>query len=532
MSNYLFWEFKLFRYIYIIFAFLLLSFNSCDGGHQKLPTTLLAHLSGEPATLNPITATDSFASSINKYIYETLLERDKDSLELIPQLAKKWIISKDKKKYRFYLKKGVFWSDGVEFTGDDIVYSFNRIKDPKVDCTPLKGYYVDIEKITKIDKYTVEFKYKKPYFLALEIVGSLPIVPKHIFDNKTDFNSHKNNRFPIGTGPFKFERWETGKRIILVRNEKYRGVKPELKKIIYKVVMESNVALQMLKKGDLDLMGLRPIQWERQTKSEKFSNKFYKLKYYTPNYSYIGWNSKSKFFSDSKVRVAMTHLVNRREILKKLNFGLGKLVTGNFYISSSYYNKDIIPYEYNVEKAKKLLEEAGWTDSNGDGVLDKDGVDFNFVFTISAGNPFSERLATIIQENFLKVGIKMEVIRYEWAVFLGKIHRKEFDAVRLGWSLGYGGDPYQLWHSSQIKSGSNYCAFSNKEADDIIETGRTEYSLKKRSKMFKRFHEILHVVQPYTFLYCSPSLVVVSKKFKNVKVHTTGLNYLEWKIKE
>ena len=515
--------------VYVLF---LVFFISCGGGKMTSSSTLMVHLSGEPATLNPITATDSFESSINKNIYETLIKRDNDTLKLKPELAKRWTISKDKLKYRFYLKRGVLWSDGVEFTADDIIYSYERIKDSKVDCSHLKGYYIDVDYLKKIDKYTVEFKYKKPYFLALEIVGTLPIVPKHIFDDKSDFNSHKNNRFPIGTGPFKLKKWETGKRIVLVRNENYRGKKPQIKKVIYKVILESNVALQMLKKGDLDVMGVRPIQWQRQTKSKKFLNKFYKLKYYTPNYSYIGWNSKSKFFEDSKVRIAMTHLVNRKEILEKLNFGLGKLVTGNFYFESSYYNKEIKPYKYDVKKAVKLLKEAGWIDSNNDGVLDKDGIDFNFVFTISAGNSFSERLATIIQENFLKVGIKMKVIRYEWAVFIGKIHKKEFDAVRLGWGLGYGGDPYQLWHSSQIKSGSNYCSFNNLEADKIIEKGRTEYNTEKRSKMFNRFHEILHLVQPYTFLYCSPSLVVVSKRFENVKIHTTGLDYLEWKIKE
>lgn len=521
------------RHIFYLLLTLLSGFIICCNwaAPERDPATLFIHLSAEPGTLNPIIATDAYASNINKNIYETLLDRDYDTLELIPQLAERWEISRDKMRFRFYLKKGVLWSDGVEFTADDVVYSLNIIKDPGTACAQLKVYYIDVKSVKKIDRYIVEFEYSRPYFLALEFCGGIPIVPKHIFDDGTDFNTNKNNRFPIGTGPYKFKRWDTGKKIILIANKRYRGEKPEIHKIVYKLVSEVNVALQMLKKGELDVMSIRPIQWMRQTNSDKFRKRFYKLKYYLPNFNFIGWNGRSEFFNDRRVRIALTHLINREAILEKLMFGLGKIVTGNFYIYSKSYNKSINKWQYDPEMGKKLLWEAGWIDSDNDGILDKNGKKFKFTFTVSSGSKFAERLASILKEDLSKVGIDMDINKYEWAVFVNKIHKRDFDAVPLGWSLGYSGDPYQLWHSSQVEKGSNFCYFKNTEADSIIEKARKEFDESKRIKMYHRFHEIIHHEQPYTFLYCTPAQVVVSKRFENVKTHVKGLNYLEWKIK-
>lgn len=494
------------------------------------PRTLYVHLNAEPGHLNPITSNEAVASAINENVYETLLDRDYDTLELLPQLAESWSIAPDRMGYRFRLKKGVLWSDGVELTADDVVYSYTMIRDPKVACAPLKVYYIDVKSVEKIDRYTVEFRYSRPYFRALEICGSIPIVPKHIFNDGADFNTHKNNRFPVGTGPYKFEQWDTGKKIVLVRNEKYRGAPPEINRIVYKFVAEINVALQMLKKGEIDVMTVRPIQWVRQTNSAKFSHNFYKLQYYIPNYNYIGWNARRPLFGDRRVRRALTMLINREAILDKLLFGLGQIVSGTSYINSKYYDKRIAPWPYDPVQARRLLAEAGWADHDGDGILDKDGRKFSFVFTISSGSKFAERLGTILKEDFAREGIEMSINRYEWAVFVQKLNQRDFDAVTLAWSLSWEEDPYQLWHSSQIVGGSNFCGFSNREADDIIVRARAEFDENRRVRLFHRFHRILHEEQPYTFLFCSPSQVVVSKRFNNVKVHTRGLNTREWKV--
>ena len=271
-------------------------------------------------------------------------------------------------------------------------------------------------------------------------------------------------------------------------------------------------------------MSIRPIEWVRQTNSEKFKENFYKLKYYFPKFSYIGWNADTDSFSDRRVRLAMTHVINRKQYWKSSSSASERSLPGIFIFSARIITKKLNPGP-TTRHARGNCCEAGWKDSDGDGILDRKGKKFSFTFTISSGRKFAERLGASSKEDFARVGIEMNINQYEWAVFVGKIQKREFEAVTLAWSLVYSDDPYQLWHSSQIKGGSNFLGFSNKEADRIIEKARMEFD-EKKELMYRRFHEIIHYEQPYTFLFCSPALVVVSKKFTNVKVHLRGLNML------
>ncbi len=489
---------------------------------------LIVHLGAEPGTLNPITATDAYAGRVNDLIYESLLRRDPRTLELVPVLAESWDISEDRLTFTFRLRRDVRWQDGTPFTARDVLFSFERINDPAVDAAHLRNYYRDIEKLEVLDDYTIRYHYRMPYFRALEFCGGIPIVPAHLFKEGDNFNQHPIGRNPMGTGPYRFVRWETGKEIVLERHEGYWGTKPHLARVVFKIITDNTVALQVLKKGGLDLMSLRPIQWMRQTGSSRFQERFQKLKYYLPSYTYIGWNQRKPYFDDRRVRQAMTLLLDRETILQRLLFGLGTVVSGTFYINSPEYNKAITPYPYDPERAQRLLKEAGWEDHDGDGLLDRHGVPFRFEFLISAGSLFAEQLATIVQQNLKNVGIAVTIRKLEWAVFIQKIQSHEFDACTLGWSLGWETDPYQLWHSSQADKGSNFVGFRNEEADRLIEEARREFDPVKRRALYHRFHEILHEEQPYTFLFTTEALVAVDRRFENVKVYPMGLELREW----
>jgi peptide/nickel transport system substrate-binding protein len=490
---------------------------------------LIAHLSAEPATLNPITATDAYASRINSFIYETLLKRDEKTAQLVPQLAESWEVADDHLTYTFRLKKGIHWQDGTPFTSRDVIFSYQRIQDPKVDAAHLRNYYRDIEQLEALDDYSVRFHYRIPYYLALEFCGGIPIVPAHLFQESDDFNQHPIGRQPLGTGPYRFVKWDTGAQIVLERDDRYWGKKPHLLRVVFKIVTDPTAALQVLKQHGLDYMGLRPIQWSMQTRGKRFQQDFQKLKYYLPSYRYIGWNMRKPLFQDRRVRQAMTMLVNREPILKKVLFGLGIVISGPFYVNSPAYNQSIQPYRYDPKAALALLHEAGWADHDGDRILDKDGVSFEFEFLISSGSKFSEQLATIFQENLKRVGIKMRIRKLEWAVFIQKIESNEFDACTLGWSLGWDSDPFQIWHSSQTeKKGSNFVGFVNAEADHLIEESRKEFDPEKRRQMYHRFHEIIHEEQPYTFLFTEEALVAVDRRFAKVEVYPLGMDPQEW----
>ncbi len=515
----------------ILLSFLL--FVACHMDRPPAPDTLRVVINAEPDTLNPITATDAYSSRILDYVNDTLIERDRDTLQYKPKLAESWEVSADHLRYVFHLRPHVTWHDGVPFSADDVVFSFQKITDPKVEAPSLRVYYSDVAKVEKIDDLTVVFFYKKPYFMGLSVCGTIPLVPKHLFKEGDDFNVNSIGRHPVGLGPYRFVEWKTNKKIVLERYDHYWGEKPEIKTMEFRIVTDDAVAFQVLKKGDLDFTGIRPIQWMRQTQSEKFNSLFGKYKYLLPGYSYIGWNMKSPFFADKRVRQAMTFLIDRQKLLEKINFGLGQVIESPFFINSLQYNRSLQPHVLDVEQSRKLFAEAGWIDSDRDGWLDKDGKKFSFVFLYPSGSKFSERVAPILKEDLKKMGIDMNIERMEWAAFLDRIDRRNFDATALGWSTGFEDDPYQVWHSSQAKEahGSNFVSFENKEADRLMEEARSEFDEAKRKILYDRLQAIIYEEQPYTFLFSSDSLVVVSRRFENVEVHKTGMNVLEWKVK-
>src|SRR4030095_16070326 len=190
-------------------ALALLLLSACDVQVPKNPRWLVWHWGADPDTLNPITATDAYESRINGFIHETMIERDNETLEWKPKLAKSWDISADKLSFTFHLRDDVKWHDGKPFTADDVIYSYERIKDPKVLAPDLRNYYQDVKKVEKLDDHTVRFVWSEPYFKAFEFSGALPIVAKHLFDDGQDFNKHPMGRHPVGTGPYRFVTWDT-----------------------------------------------------------------------------------------------------------------------------------------------------------------------------------------------------------------------------------------------------------------------------------------------------------------------------------
>lgn len=525
------------KFLLFLVAFATLSCSSFKA--PKDPTVLVVHMAADPATLNLLISNDAAASGINSFIYESLIERDKETLNWIPRLASAWEVSDDGMQYTFRLKEDIKWQDGVPFTVEDVLYSFKKIQEPNPETLHLSNYYKDISKLEKLDENTVRFTYAKPYYRALEFCGGMPIIAKHIYDDGQNFSTHPFNRKPVGTGPYELERWDPGKQIILKRNENYWDTArfPQITKIVFKVISDDAVALKALKQDIIDLLDVSPIQWMKQTNSADFNARFVKHQYYAPVYFYVGWNQRKPQFKDKKVRQALTMLSNRQAIVDKLIYGLAKVISGPFFFQSDSYNKKIEALPYDPVAAAKILDEAGWSDHDGDGIRDKDGVKFEFELLVRTGNRTHEYIASILKEDFTKAGIKMDIIPMERSILFHRAQTWDFEAVVMGWSSGFDDDPYQVWHSSQIENekkqkGSNFVGFSNAEADQIMEKARATFDKEKRVEMYHRFHEIVAEEQPYTFLYANPSLLVRSARFKNVKIYRGGEDVMEWKLVE
>lgn len=496
---------------------------------------LVWSLSAEPATLNEIHDSGGMATRwiVSGNIFESLLRYDPDEFELEPFLVESFKVSDDGLEISFVIRDDVYFSDGHPITADDVIFTYETITNPGVDAASLANYYRDIERVEKISEREVKFIMKRVYFKSLEFAGGMPIMPKHIysFDDPDEFNKRISN--PIGSGPYIFEKWNVGREVVLRRSENYWGRKPKLSKVVYKIITNDIAAIQALRAGDTDYLRPLPDQFSDLSKDEEFKKDFYCLSYWTPavGYFWIGWNQDRPFFKERVVRLAMTYLVDREMICKHLLRSPDAIVpTGNFYMFGPQSDPNIKPLPYDPDKAKQLLEDAGWVDSDGDGVRDKAGVAFRFRYMIVSGTYLHEQMAKLVKDEAAKAGIEVIIDPYEWSVFIQKVQNREFDAVNMAWAGGLAGDPYQIWHSSQIEGGSNYVGFSNSEADAIIEEARRTLDDDKRNKLYHKFHRIIHDEQPYTFVYTRPQQRFLHRRFENVIIHKLGLDEHEWYV--
>ncbi len=527
---------------------------------------LLIHSLSDPEQLNPLTSNDASASEILGFIIETLLVLDPRSLERKPLIAEsRPEISKEKRTYTFKIRHDVHFQDGRPVTGEDVLFSIKVIKCPLVEAPFLRVYYDSVVDAELLDPYTIRFVTKEPYFLNENVLGEISVLPRHHYDpenllknvgvrdllgeparmpeNVKRFaeNFNKNyHRNPLGTGPYKFNGWKTAQEIQLVRDPNYWGNgkpgidQPHLDHLRFRIVNNPDTALIQLKSGDLDSMDLTPIQAARGTTSDRFKRQYVKYEYYSPSYTYIGWNNDHPIFRDKRVRQAMTYFINREQMVKTILFGLGRIVDGPIYFSRPEYDKTLYSHPYDPQKALAILNEAGWKDTDGDGVLDKTingkKVPLRFEIKINSGNDVRKSVALVLQNELNKRGVAASVREVDWTIFLDDVKNHKFDAVILGWSMSVSeGDSYQVWHSSQAANkGSNHVSYKNSRVDKILEDYRREFDPKKRAQMSKDFQRILNEEQPYTFLFSRKAVTAVERRFHGVEVLAVGLRPLEW----
>lgn len=511
---------------------LLALLSACISRIPRDPGILVRNLLDDPPHLNPQTNTNAYASAVYGYIYESLLTVDNEKLTPKPWIASSWEVSSDGLRYTFHMRHDVTWSDGKPLTADDVIFSVETMQDPKVDAAALRSYYKDLKSVEKLDAYTVRFVFKRIYFRALEQCGYLTIIPKHIFGDGQDFNTHPANYKPIGSGPFVLSEWDRGRFIQLSRNDSYwnREHLPKLKGMQYVIIPDMNSSFQYLKKGGLDYSDdIRAIQWVRQSESRKFEERFNKYKFFPPGLAYIGWNEAKPFFKDRRVRKAMSLLLDRQKIVDKLQYGQAMLVSGPGYYFGPGYDQSIKPLPYDPPLAVKLLDESGWVDHDGDGLRDKDGVRFEFDMIYAAGSPSGDRVSTILREELDKLGIVLNPRPTEFSALVNMLISGNFDASMLAWAGGATeSDNYQLFHSSQIDGGSNRIAFNDPEADRLMEQIRGTIDPEKRKVLQYQLHALLHDEAPYTFLYLPPALAAVDRRFTNVTAYPMGFDMTEW----
>jgi peptide/nickel transport system substrate-binding protein len=517
------------RFNVLLFVLLFLSLSACGQKAERDPNSFVVSSIGDARRLNPIIANDSASGTINDQVFSGLVKYDKD-IKLVGDLAERWDVSPDGRTITFHLRKGVLWHDGAPFTADDCLFTYQRLMDPKV-ATPYGSSYMDVAKAEAVDKHTFRVTYKEPFSPALES-WSMGVIPKHLLEGK-DINTDGFNRKPVGTGPYRLKEWIAGQKLVLEANERYFEGRPNIGQYLYRIIPDSSTMFQELLSGGVDMMGLNPLQYLRKSETRRIRENYRKFRYPANAFTYMGYNLKSPLFADKKVRQALAYAIDRQSIIDGVLMGIGQPCTGPFSYVSWAYNRSVKPYPYDPGRAKRMLEEAGWKDVNGDGILKKDGRPFHFTILTNQGNGERIHASEIIQQNFKKVGIDAKIRVMEWQAFLEQIDKHSFDAIILGWSMNRDPDLYDIWHSSKTGKGEyNFIGYNNPEVDRLLVQGRRVFSVEERKKIYYRIHEILADEQPYAFLYVPDATPIVHKRFKGIEPAPLGImyNFNQWYV--
>jgi len=545
------------------------------------------HELGDPDKIHPVLYTSASSNYINTRVFQSLLETNQTTYELDPCLAvaRPDITLIDEGPYKggmsleFEIRPEAVWDNGTPITAADYIFTIKSLKNPKSDAAHIRPYFDFIKDVVADKENPKKFTvYSGDRYILSEETAGYWVLPEYIYDpNKimrkfsfaelndpkkkdalrnnadiiafaTEYNKEKYARekgFVVGSGGYEFVEWKTGQFITLKKKENWwaAGLKgaayqnqPDIVK--YKIIPDWTTAITTMKDEEIDLARAIRAKDFVDLKDSEFANLF---SMHTPDYmayDYIGMNMKSPIFSDKKVRKAMNYMVDKDLIRDVIMYGYGLPTIGPFHPTKPFYNKSIPNYKFDLDKAKALLDEAGWKDTDQDGIRDKviNGKKTPFKVTVkyNQGNSRRENTALMLSENGKKIGLDIKVEVREWTVFIEETKSHNFDMYVSGWVSGNGlGDPKQIWHSESYNGGSNYVGFGTPESDALIEKIRYNLDEPSRTKQYMRFQEIIHEESPYVFLNAQKNKLAFHKRFDNTKSYAVrpGYNVGEWLLK-
>ncbi len=477
---------------------------------------------GRPATLDPVTSNEMISLRLTELIFNGLVGIN-EKQEIVPELAEKWDRSADNRTYTFFLRKDVTWhpKEGEPpkpFTAEDVLFTYKIMMHPKT-ITPLKVRYEFIDMVEKLDDYTVKFTLKRPILNALAKF-SFKVIPKHGPSNPLYLTRDDPFvRNPIGTGPYILKNITAEREIILTANENYFKARPHVDKFIAKPFADQNIMTQALMFNAIDMIVLVNPRDIPELQGDK---RFILKPYNALSYSFFGYNTRNPLLADKRVRKAFTHALNRQEMLDSFFNGQGTIISGPFAPGSWAYNLDVQPLPFDPEKAKALLQEAGFS-RGPDGFMQKDGKPLALSLKVPIEKE-SEAVKRVVLafKNYLKnVGVDIKVEFKEWQAWKEDVFLEhEFDIIFAIWVFDDSADISSLFHSGEIGAWkNNFGGYSNLEVDGLINESKLTLDHEKRRTINRKLHAILAEENPYTFLWTLTNYAAYHKKVRRVAIH-------------
>jgi len=512
--------------------------------------TLHDYTAGEPKGLNPFnTDRTSTVVALSVYVLDVLAGRKTSNYEQYnAKLAERVEESPDHRRYMIYMRKGVRWHDPEPkmlaehpwlkqekyVTAHDVKFTIDLLSNPNTS-TPHAYLFDDLEDVIVHDDYTVEIVWKRANFYARATSLDIQPIPEHIWaydpngdrypdaDIPPQFGKHWFGKSMCGSGPIRFVEYKRSEYIRCERNENYYGDRFPCKEYYYHIIPDNESRIARFWNGELPFVILPPEDYRRFVlegveaqpipRFEPFLKpapaawKFVHFLWRRPTYSGFGWNMRKPYLADKRVRRALTLALNRSAVVDSIFYGLGEVIAIGDSVFSPYFHDGIKPLPFDLEAARKLLTEAGWVDSNGDGIREKtiNGTETNLEFEllISASSPDQKTMVQMYKEDLLKCGVKLEPNPAESALWSKKIHERSFDGFIIFWTAGMDSDPRQIWESKRADDpgSNNYTGFRNPQADQIFQDLITEFDLEQRKALFRKWYEIEFDEQPYTWIW-------------------------------
>jgi peptide/nickel transport system substrate-binding protein len=453
-------------------------------GPTSPPSAVRVGVDVDAGTLDPRLARDTTAYRAVNLIYDGLVEIDAD-LRPVPGLAERWE-NPEPSVWVFILREEAHFHDGTPVTADDVVYTFESLLDPAFRA-PLRSLYAPIQRVEAPDSRTVQFNLSEPYAPLLSYLD-MGIVPKHAADTGSQ---------PVGSGPYRLSRWDKGSKIVLDANVDFWGGEPNIPSIELILVPDNTARAQAFEAGDLDIImsPLSPQDIGRLTENERFRHEL------RPGLAitYLNFSSQEAHLADPRMRRAITMLVDQPTILEQIYEGTDEAASSILLPSWSVYSEDVKQPTYDPKAARELFADLGWTDSDGDGVLDKD--ETKLTLELGTHSEDVNRIQTIefLQNVFSGNGIETEVWISDWPSFSVRRDAGDYEVILLGWTQLVDPDrvSFDQLHS---KGGLNWGGYSNPRVDELLERGRASTDLDDRAQAYREAASIIAEEVPYYIL--------------------------------
>ncbi|CAN5139083.1 peptide-binding protein [soil metagenome] len=488
--------------------------------------SLVVLMDGEPDNLNPLTYDTKPASDVAHLIFRNLARRDTSLSNYQPDLAQSWELSPDSSSVILQLRRDVRWHDGQPVTAEDVVWTIQQQQSEGI-ASPRRSDVAAIGEVTARDSFTVEAKLAKPGPYAVNALLEVIPAPKHLLGNVSaeQMRTHPFGRNPVGNGIFRFVNWRPGQQLTIAANPDAPEGRPALNQIVLRFVPDANAAVTQLMGGqEGDLLKISP----EQSRTLEGANNVEVHSAARVRPGWIAWNARRAPLDDVNVRRALLMGIDRNALVKGLFGERGEPALSPIPPRLAEHNPGARPIPFNPQMAGQLLDQAGWRDTNGDGIRDKGGRPLRIELEYSTADQTRNDMAVAIQAMLSRIGVQLVPKPYERTTWVSRLRAGEFQGSFWGWGWGpgvVGPNAEAVFHSRSIPPGSgvNFARYSNPRVDALIDSALVTFDPARNKQIWASLEQQLIDDAVYAPIFLDPELFGVNSRFANV-----GFRSIEW----